>query len=259
LRTSAATFASLLVTAVLLGGLPLLEACAARSGEGPAAGASRGGAGSGGASGSEGANGSGGASGSAPAAGSVGGGGSGVTSGDTPGTPSVVDPLSTAYHRAAEVAAAARVPDLARGGPPVRDGASPLPPFLGVSRATARYVGPDTCAACHPTAAATWSASGHAHAVATLREHQASANPACLNCHVTGLGHPGGWAGASTPALASVSCEACHGPGGDHAAAPAAGYGDLPADAAACVACHTHDNSPEFRFADYWPKVAHGR
>jgi hypothetical protein len=171
----------------------------------------------------------------------------------------VVDPLSTDYHRAAEAAARARVPNPARGGPPVSEAASPLPAFLGVSRATARYVGTQTCAACHPSAAATWSASAHAHAVQTLRESQAASNPACLNCHVTGFGHPGGWAGAATPALLDVGCEACHGPGSEHASAPSAGYGALAAGPESCVACHTHDNSPTFRFADYWPRVAHGR
>ncbi len=170
-----------------------------------------------------------------------------------------VDPLGTGYHRAAEAAAAARVPDPARGGPPVRDGASPLPAFLGVFRATARYVGTQTCAACHPGAAGAWSASKHAHALATLREHQASANPACLSCHVTGFGHPGGWAGAATSHLADVGCESCHGPGSDHVAAPAAGFGDLAAGPESCVACHTHDNSPDFRFESYWPRIAHGR
>ncbi|MFN7144346.1 MAG: multiheme c-type cytochrome, partial [Myxococcota bacterium] len=170
-----------------------------------------------------------------------------------------VDPLPTAYHRAAEAEAKARVPDPARGGPPVSDAASPLPPFLGVSRADARYVGADTCAACHPTAAGAWKASAHAHALATLKDNQAGSNPSCLPCHVTGFGHPGGWAGAATPTLADVGCEACHGPGSAHVAAPAAGYGDLPRGPAACVACHTHDNSPDFRFDAYWPAIVHGR
>jgi hypothetical protein len=150
------------------------------------------------------------------------------------------------------------VPDPARGGPPVRDGASPLPPFLGVSRATATYVGATTCAACHPSAMATWSTSAHASARATLVAAHASANPSCLPCHVVGFGHPGGWSGAGDEPLAAVGCESCHGPGSDHAAAPAPGYGALPKDGAACVACHTHDNSPEFRFERYWPRIAHG-
>ncbi|MEN9786616.1 MAG: Cytochrome c-554 precursor [Pseudomonadota bacterium] len=156
-----------------------------------------------------------------------------------------------------------RVPDLSRGGPPVAEGASPLPPFLGVDRGGARYVGAEACGACHPAAAAVWRASAHAHALSTLRDARAGADPRCLACHVTGLGHPGGWAdaGALVPraALDGVGCESCHGPGSAHAAAPAAGYGALPSDGSACVACHTHDTSPDFRWETRWPRVAHGR
>lgn len=169
--------------------------------------------------------------------------------------PPVVEPLPTAGHERAAAEAAARVPDPARGGPPIPAGASPLPPFLGVDRAVARYVGAEACEACHPAAAATWRASAHARAYATLQERKAAYNPACFPCHVTGFGHPGGY--APTPALADVQCEACHGPASAHVSAPAAGYGALPSGAAACVACHTHERSPEFRFSERWGSVGH--
>ncbi|MDP2305275.1 MAG: cytochrome c family protein [Pseudomonadota bacterium] len=172
---------------------------------------------------------------------------------------SPVEPLPTDAHRAAEAEAAARVPDPARGGPPLVEGASPLPAFLGVSRAANAYVGTATCAACHPSAYSTWNTSAHAHALETLRVNSSASNPSCLPCHVTGLGHPGGWSGAKTAPLDNVGCEACHGPGGAHVEAPSAGYGDLPQSGAACVACHTHDNSPDFRFERYWPQIAHER
>jgi hypothetical protein len=171
----------------------------------------------------------------------------------TPARP-VVEPLPTGEHVAAEARAAALVPDPARGGPPIPEGASPLPPFLGVDRAEARYVGPDVCLGCHPAA---WTETAHAHAMATLAANDAAFNPACFRCHVTGFGHPGGYTGAKTPALAAVTCEACHGPGSAHVGGGKTGYGALPEDGAACVACHTHDNSPDFRFDAYWPRVAH--
>ena len=170
----------------------------------------------------------------------------------------VTEPLPVGEHVAAEARAAARVPDPTRGGPAIAPMASPLPPFVGVSRATARYVGVGACSGCHADATTTWSGTTHAHAMDTLAAHQASFNPDCFRCHVTGFLHPGGYAGASTPELGAVTCEACHGPGSDHVAAPAVGYGELPGDGAACVACHTHDNSPEFTFASYWAKVRHG-
>ncbi|MSQ01497.1 MAG: hypothetical protein EXR71_06345 [Myxococcales bacterium] len=161
--------------------------------------------------------------------------------------------------RAAEswAAAAVRVPDTARGGPAVAGGASPLPPFLGVSRASARYVGVRACSPCHPAATATWSASAHAHARTTLLQQKKGYDPECLRCHVTGLGHPGGWSGEADTERGQVGCESCHGPGSDHVRAPAAAYGALPADGSACIACHTYDNSPDFGWEHYWPSVRH--
>ncbi|MCB9744458.1 MAG: cytochrome c family protein [Alphaproteobacteria bacterium] len=149
--------------------------------------------------------------------------------------------------------------DPARGGPPVQASAAPLPPFQGVSRATARYQGSEVCAGCHPTEMSAWRQSAHAHAYETLQAAQRGFDPSCLRCHVVGLGHPGGFEGTgSTPELLNVGCEACHGPGSDHVEGVKAGYGALPKGPAACQGCHTLDNSPDFDWASYWPKVAHG-
>lgn len=146
-----------------------------------------------------------------------------------------------------------------RGGPAVAPGASPLPSFGGVSRATARYVGSAACAGCHPQATAAWSSSAHATAWDTLNERQRGYDPSCLPCHMTGFGHPGGFVNLrQTPELKHLGCESCHGPGSDHLAQPEArGYGDLPVSDAACVACHTAENSPDFVLQDYWPLVSH--
>lgn len=168
-------------------------------------------------------------------------------------------PNSAAHAARHRAAAERRVPDPTRGGPPIADGAAPLPPFVGVSRGEARYVGADVCAACHPGAAAVWATTAHARARDVLLVRSKAWDPECLRCHVTGLGHPGGWAGEDQPQLGFVGCEACHGPGSAHAIAPAAGYGALPHDASACVACHTHDNSPDYRWSGYWPQIRHGR
>ena len=177
------------------------------------------------------------------------------------GTPEgpIEEPLPEAYHQAAEAAAAARVPDPARGGPPVHPSASPLPPFRGADRSAATYVGAASCASCHPAEAAIWRESAHASARDTLVAVDKGYNPTCLRCHVTGMMHPGGFAGMKeTPQLAHVGCEACHGPGSEHVVDGAVGYGDLPEGPEACVGCHAHDNSPDFRWDGYWGLVVHG-
>lgn len=158
---------------------------------------------------------------------------------------------------AAAEAAAARVPNPARGGPALHPGQSPLPPFTGVSRSTATYVGEAGCAGCHAAASRRWARSDHARALLTLERAQHAHDPECLACHVTGMGHPGGADTGRAP-LEGVQCEACHGPGSDHVTAPSAGYGALPRDASACVACHTVAQAPDFAFAPYWRRVAHG-
>lgn len=159
---------------------------------------------------------------------------------------------------AARAEAAARVPDPARGGPALLPGASPLPPFTGVSRDSARYVGGERCAGCHPLAAQVWAGSAHAQALFTLVAASRDADPGCRSCHVTGLGHEGGFSTpGQKPDLAHVQCEACHGPGSDHVAGPRAGYGQLPRALAACVACHNEDRAPDFIFTDAWARIAH--
>ena len=129
----------------------------------------------------------------------------------------------------------------------------------------AAYVGTAACTGCHPAATEAWNRSGHAKALSTLTEAQHGSDPECLTCHVKGFRQPGGWAGKSTPELDNVGCEACHGPGSVHAAAPAGTgarrYKGAPAGtgASACLTCHTRDNSPDFVWSGYWPQVEHGR
>jgi hypothetical protein len=78
------------------------------------------------------------------------------------------------------------------------------------------HIGTLKCAACHFQQFRTWRESKHAHAFDILpAKYRADAT--CLKCHATGYGHATGYKGAATPNLAQVSCEACHGPGSEHA------------------------------------------
>jgi hypothetical protein len=121
---------------------------------------------------------------------------------------------------------------------------------------SSRFVGAETCQACHLEEYETWSHSGHSHAMATLEAKGQQFDNNCVKCHVVGFNTGGFQSMLSTPALANVQCESCHGPGRDHAAAPAKGYGFMQTPVG-CVQCHTQDNSPDFDFATYWPKVKH--
>jgi peroxiredoxin len=124
-----------------------------------------------------------------------------------------------------------------------------------------RYVGSEACRSCHPAEHQTWAASPHARAVGTLVAARKQQNPDCLHCHTTGFGRPGGFPAAGAvdqhPDLASVGCESCHGPGGDHVGEGATRLGSIVSlgdkcDSCVilqiCGACHDEANDPGFEF-----------
>jgi|GEM_PF-2696188 len=78
------------------------------------------------------------------------------------------------------------------------------------------YVGKNTCAACHYSKYRIWRKDKHALGFEILPKKYRQ-EPKCLICHTTGYGDPTGYKGASTPQLAGTTCEACHGPGSEHA------------------------------------------
>ena len=115
------------------------------------------------------------------------------------------------------------------------------------------YVGSAGCKTCHAEAHKRWSLSSHARATADLAIDHQQQNPACLKCHATALGEPGGYPQASVD-LAGVGCEACHGPGQGHPGRP---MEVQPAGPQACGACHTPRDSPMFDAAGYWKLIEH--
>ena len=113
-----------------------------------------------------------------------------------------------------------------------------------------RFVGSSSCGACHESQHTKWGGSAHAHAFSTLIRAGAEADPECVGCHTVGFGLQSGFSGRTpTPHLAAVGCEACHGPGGRHAADPTSVH--LQDPAAACPKCHTPERSPRFDPAAY--------
>lgn len=142
----------------------------------------------------------------------------------------------------------------------------------------AEFVGADRCAECHQKATAKWKTTGHATAFDSLRTGRRGIprihDPECLSCHVTGwhaqdvYRYDSGWISESqTKHLAGNQCENCHGPGSRHIELIESGDTEQArtlmkvtkeqARDKLCVTCHDLDNSPDFDFDTYWPKIAH--
>jgi hypothetical protein len=145
------------------------------------------------------------------------------------------------------------------------------------------YVGAEKCKMCHNSPAkgaqfTKWTESKHSKAFATLAGEEAKkfaaakgiADPQkdaqCLRCHVTGTGAPADKLTDKYKAADGVTCESCHGPGGDYwkmdvmkdlAKATAAGL--VMPNEATCTTCHNSE-SPTFKgfdFAAMKEKIAH--
>ena len=94
--------------------------------------------------------------------------------------------------------------------------------FLKVQQTPAPlYAGAEKCGLCHLDTHDTWLTTRHAGAFQTLKDLQQEKNTSCLSCHTVGYGSPNGFKDeATTPSLAGVQCESCHGPAGAHASRP---------------------------------------
>jgi hypothetical protein len=94
------------------------------------------------------------------------------------------------------------------------------------------FVGSQACKKCHIKEFKSWEQTKMAQSfeqlkpgVAAQAKTDAGLDPkkdytkdaGCVRCHVTGFGKPGGFVDiATTPNLAGVGCEVCHGPGGTY-------------------------------------------
>jgi len=117
------------------------------------------------------------------------------------------------------------------------------------------FAGAEKCAECHQPFYEQWKNTRHADALASLEEAGKASDPECIVCHVLGLGQEGGFfSRATTPKLANVQCESCHGLNRDH-------LNDFspmqPVHEQICKGCHTKENSPEFDYPVYLKKIKH--
>lgn len=121
--------------------------------------------------------------------------------------------------------------------------------------ASVYYVGGAACSQCHASQYIKWANSPHAHATDPLPARWVEFEAGCLSCHATG-----GKANSEKnqfAGLQGVQCEQCHGPGSDHAASPAKGYGRVSNMVSACAACHNRETSPGFQLPAAWEKIKH--
>ncbi len=145
------------------------------------------------------------------------------------------------------------------------------------------YVGSEKCKMCHKTEAqgaqhVIWEKSSHAKAFATLASEEAKAVAAkagvadpqkaaeCLKCHVTAYGVDAKCLGEKFTTAEGVTCEACHGAGGDYISMKtmkAAASGEIEAASVGlvmptketCVGCH-NEKSPTFKAFEFEKMVA---
>ena len=112
-----------------------------------------------------------------------------------------------------------------------------------------RYAGSAACTGCHPSQAAFFATTKHAHALEALalpgRERR-DRDPTCVGCHTTGFMLPGGtWSIAlAADKLKNVGCESCHGPTLGHislADKKTSTHRQVPETV--CRGCHTPDQT----------------
>ena len=122
--------------------------------------------------------------------------------------------------------------------------------------ADATYSGVKKCAECHRPFEESWKDTRHANAFLTLEKAGKSSDPECIKCHTVGFGKEGGFYSIeTTPELANVQCEECHGLDREHLdnfSKPL-----VPVTEKVCSKCHTKEHSPDFDYPVYFEKIKH--
>ncbi|HWC75858.1 MAG TPA: multiheme c-type cytochrome [Blastocatellia bacterium] len=121
------------------------------------------------------------------------------------------------------------------------------------------YASSNACSQCHSAQYLKWANTRHSRASDQMSLKAAEFDSSCLACHGSGLQKSGVLASGELPKLANVQCEQCHGPGAQHVAKPAKGYGRVGAAGmkALCASCHTPQASPNFDLMTGWQKIKH--
>jgi len=115
------------------------------------------------------------------------------------------------------------------------------------TQATSGYVGADACKDCHAQIFAAWSRTKHARALDKLQPADRTGGK-CIGCHVTGSAEAI-LAEGDKPSHPNVQCEACHGPGRQHAEAAIGGVSEIRTtkiEEKSCTRCH-NETSPHYK------------
>ncbi len=123
------------------------------------------------------------------------------------------------------------------------------------------YASEEACASCHADEHESWWDTPHAGAYEKLEDVNKAFDPNCVGCHTVGYEQPGGFIDMdTTPQLAGVQCENCHGAAARHVksgGSEAVANASWPAEQM-CAQCHVQKHSPSFSFDRYWPRIKHG-
>jgi PKD repeat protein len=131
------------------------------------------------------------------------------------------------------------------------------------------FVGAARCNGCHGDKVAEWSETAHASALSALQDTNGVISVSNQNYVVyrsVGYGQPGGFVNpVSTPQLANVGCEACHGPGSAHINISGRQYHPaVTLSPALCGGCHgtadmpTYNEYAESGHIEVTPDVSYG-
>ncbi|QEH36450.1 Cytochrome c-554 precursor [Aquisphaera giovannonii] len=157
------------------------------------------------------------------------------------------------------------------------------PPFPTREGAGASYIGSHACAECHDAAEkgsqfCKWRDTPHARAYAALGTPHAKnvalekginddpqMSTECLKCHATAYHRDSAGAAETYSVLEGVGCEACHGPGSEHATAAAElkerprtfKTGLLATSSETCTSCHDENRGKPFAHEEALKAIAH--
>ena len=117
------------------------------------------------------------------------------------------------------------------------------------------YKGTEGCVSCHQKQGEKWQTTRHAKAFESLVAVGKQYDPECIRCHVAGYQRGGFLSAQLTPKLKGVQCENCHGSFKPHTKV---WLEERPkVDRMACRGCHNGSHSPNFKFKNYYPQIAH--